>query len=233
MDDATIKKLQQELAAILPGLAKDGALSPADYHKVYQENVFGSAESRSGTGSTNGQTANIRAVMPKIFQGLGVKSLLDVPCGDFNWMSHVDLANISYIGGDIVPEMIEQNKKQFGAENVEFRVMSVTTDPLPTADIILCRDLLVHFKLEDGIKAMQNFKRSGAKYLLATTFPNTEENVDDMFIWRTLNMQKPPFNLPEPLRVINENCTETHLGKVRISSSVDLFTVNYLLSTSE
>ena len=28
--------------------------------------------------------------------------MLDVPCGDFRWMAHVDLSGIIYIGGDII-----------------------------------------------------------------------------------------------------------------------------------
>jgi hypothetical protein len=42
-----------------------------------------------------------------------------------------------------------------------------------------------------------------------TTFTNREENLDlgELF-WRPLNMQKYPFHFPEPIRLINEGCTE-------------------------
>jgi hypothetical protein len=35
-----------------------------------------------------------------------IHSLLDLPCGDFNWMQHVDLQGIKYTGGDIVEALV-------------------------------------------------------------------------------------------------------------------------------
>jgi len=62
---------------------------------------------------------------------------------------------------------------------------------------------------DQAIKAIKNFKKSGSKYLLTTTFTGRSENVDlGNEIWRTLNLELPPFNLPKPKRIINEKCTE-------------------------
>ena len=46
--------------------------------------------------------------------------------------------------------------------------------------------------------------------MLTTTFPGTQTNADlgPEDIWRTLNLERPPFNLPPPVRLINEECTE-------------------------
>jgi hypothetical protein len=56
---------------------------------------------------------------------------------------------------------------------------------------------------------LQNFKTSGARFLLTTTFPKHTKNVDlDHGFWRPLNMEMAPFNFPQPIEVINENCTE-------------------------
>jgi len=75
--------------------------------------------------------------------------------------------------------------------------------------LIFSRDCLVHLSYKDAIKIIHNFKKSGSKYLLTTTFTNREENIDlgDGF-WRVLNLQKAPFNFPEPIKLINEKCTE-------------------------
>ena len=185
-----------------------GKPNTLDFISIYKKNIFGSSESHSGSGSTMEQTAHIRAVLPDLFKELGVKSILDVPCGDFNWLQHVDLGDIRYIGGDIVPQLIEKDQQKFGAENREFRMLNIITDDLPKTDLIFCRDCLVHLNFESGLKAIENFKRSGATYLLTTTFTERGENEDLFGIWRTLNLQKAPYNLPEPLRIINEKCTE-------------------------
>lgn len=179
-----------------------------DFTKIYKKNIFGSSESRSGSGSTMEQTAYIRGIFPDLFKELGIKTILDVPCGDFNWMRHVDLAGAHYIGGDIVPDLISQNNEKHKSGNVEFRNLNIITDDLPQVDLILCRDCLVHLNFESGLKAIENFKRSGSTYLLTTTFSARDSN-DDLFgIWRTLNLQKAPYNLPMPLKMINEKCTE-------------------------
>ena len=47
-----------------------------------------------------------------VLEKLEIKSFLDIPCGDYNWISTVDKIGIQYIGRDIVAEIIESNKKE-------------------------------------------------------------------------------------------------------------------------
>ena len=69
---------------------------------IYERNAWGSKESASGSGSTLVMTESIRTSLPIIFNKYGIESMLDVPCGDFNWMSKVDIQDVIYVGGDIV-----------------------------------------------------------------------------------------------------------------------------------
>jgi len=81
----------------------------------------------------------------------------------------------------------------------------VTRDPLPRADLILCRDCLVHLKTGQVQAALRNFRRSGATYLLATTFTGDHPNVEaPLGGWRPLNLEQAPFDLGPPLRLISE-----------------------------
>ena len=87
--------------------------------------------------------------------------------------------------------------------------MDITTDGLPQADLVLCRDCLVHFSYEQIFRALKNFKDSRSEYLLMTTFAGRQSNSDIVTgDWRPLNFRISPFNLPEPFKVINEKCTE-------------------------
>jgi hypothetical protein len=116
---------------------------------------------------------------------------------------------IQYIGGDIVRELIDSNKKRF--PGVDFRQIDLMNDRLPKVDLILCRDCLVHLPLPDGSKAIDNFYKSGARWLLSTTFTKHSENIDIApGKWRPLNLQLPPFNLPKPVEIIFEGCEEQH-----------------------
>lgn len=180
------------------------------FTRIYERNTFGSPESRSGEGSTLEQTATIRREIPALLRELGAKSLLDAPCGDFNWLREVELGVERYIGVDIVRDLIAADQQRFGGAAREFLCRDLIRDPLPAADVILCRDCLVHLSLGDARQMLLNFKRSGARYLLTTTFTARDENVelDAGMLWRTLNLQRAPFDLPPPLRLINENCTE-------------------------
>ena len=179
------------------------------FARIYQTNLWFDAESRSGTGSNLDETAQLRASLPHLLRHLNTRRLLDVPCGDFNWMSHVDLSGIEYIGGDIVQPLIEANRERHESPARRFMKVDVINEPLPQADVILCRDCLVHFSFANIIAAFQTMKSSGAEYLLTTTFPAREVNKDIVDgDWRPLNLEQSPFLLPAPHSVIVEGCTE-------------------------
>jgi predicted AAA+ superfamily ATPase len=68
----------------------------------------------------------------------------------------------------------------------------------------------MHFSFRDIFAALKNFRASGAKYLLTTTSPGIDVNVDiETGSWRYLNLQTPPFNFPEPLQLIEESRTDS------------------------
>ncbi len=179
------------------------------FSEVYARNIFGGPDSRSGAGSDLVQTEIIRREIPRILREYGVRSMLDAPCGDWFWMSKVDLSVEQYIGVDIVDAMISANRATFGRDGVSFEVRDLSRDKLPEVDLIFSRDCLVHLSFDDAIRILRNFKASGAKYLLTTTFTDRSGNEDlgDGF-WRTLNMQIAPFNFPVPIKLVNEGCTE-------------------------
>src|SRR5439155_1645639 len=130
-------------------------------------------------------------------------------CGDFNWMQHLNLGPVDYIGADIVAALIEENRRMFGSERRKFLVANVIKDTLPAVDLILCRDCLMHLSNEDVVKAIRNLKRSGAMYLLTTTYTARGENAAILTgQWRAVNLELPPFGFPAPLRLINEHCRE-------------------------
>jgi glycosyltransferase involved in cell wall biosynthesis len=179
------------------------------FSEVYAKNVFGGEESRSGAGSDLSQTEVIRSEIPSILRKYGIRAALDAPCGDWYWMQHVDLGIDRYIGVDIVDALIEKNRTLFGRDGVEFASVDLSKDELPSVDLIFSRDCLVHLSYADALKILRNFKASGARYLLTTTFTDRDSNEDlGEGFWRPLNMQLAPFNFPAPLELVNEKCTE-------------------------
>jgi hypothetical protein len=185
--------------------------------------------SESGPGSRLSSTVAIRALLPPLISALGVKSLLDSPCGDLHWMQNITLpSGFSYTGLDLNPERIEINNKlhsQFG----RFLVGDIVLDKLPHADAILCRDCLVHLSLEQGVKAIANFKRSGAKYLVATTYLDCLDNVEvptEGCPWRKTNLELYPYNLGRPQHLILESGTGTEWGFPDYAKSLGVWRIN-------
>ncbi|MFC6283197.1 MULTISPECIES: glycosyltransferase [Polaromonas] len=179
------------------------------FSEVYDKNIFRGSKSRSGEGSDLVQTAVIRREMPRLLRELGIKTLLDAPCGDWYWMRHMDLPVDRYIGADIVEALVAKNREEFGSEKIGFECIDLAEGELPKADLIFSRDCLVHLSFADALKIIANFKRSGATYLLTTTFTARTSNEDlGTGFWRPLNKQLSPFNFPAPMLLINEECTE-------------------------
>ncbi|MEA2206335.1 MAG: hypothetical protein QOE77_3111 [Blastocatellia bacterium] len=179
----------------------------AVFSEIFEKRTWGDDESVSGPGSTLARTATFRDEIALLLEALGTKTLLDAGCGDFNWLKETQLGAIRYVGVDVVPKLIARNQQAFGSDTRTFLKRDMTTDSLPQADVILCRDALVHFSLAEISSAIQNFKRSKATYLLATTFVALGKNTEIVTgSWRRINLQIPPFRFPEPLQVIDEQC---------------------------
>jgi SAM-dependent methyltransferase len=114
------------------------------FSDIYHTNAWQDPESVSGRGSTLARTKVIMSQLPTLLQELGAETLLDAACGDFNWMRHTELGGINYVGVDVVPDLIIRNRQLYEGPSRRFVVLDITRDKLPDADVILCRDCLIH-----------------------------------------------------------------------------------------
>jgi len=180
------------------------------FGKAYSTRVWGSDESHSGSGSELGATETLRSYLPQLFERLGTKTFVDAPCGDWNWMRKVDLSKVTYIGIDIVPGVIARNTKLYQKSNVKFILADLTKDELPKSDLILCRDCLVHLSFKDISDILANFRRSGARYLLASNSPHVQNNTNKItgLGWRHINLMKAPFDFPPPLESFKDHYSD-------------------------
>jgi hypothetical protein len=123
---------------------------------------------------------------------------------------------IKYTGLDIVPEIIEKNQLKFNDPNFNFHLVDLTKGPIPRVDLIITRDCLLHLSYKNILAILTNYKTSGSKYLLVSTYNSAKRkncDVDEFSVGgRALNLQKPPFNFYQPLQIIVEGCTEGNYG---------------------
>lgn len=179
------------------------------FTRIHATNLWGAADSRSGLGSELDATQHLRAAVPALLATLGATSLLDVPCGEFGWLNQADLEGIAYTGADIVEALVARNTARYAGPRRRFLHLDITRDALPVADVVLCRDCLVHLSYANIALAFEQIRLSGSRYLLTTTFPQQDENEEIQDgDWRALNLQRAPFNFGPPLAQIVEGCTE-------------------------
>lgn len=177
----------------------------AKFRAYYLDRGWSDAETVSGPGSTLESTRTVRLQLPVLLADLKIRSVVDIPCGDFHWMREVDLVGIDYQGFDIVPELIESNRRKYQTPTIRFGCLDLIKDTLPAADLVICRDCLFHYATRYVIKAIQNIKRSGSIYLLTTTYSSAAGNteIESTGLFRPINLERPPYDFPTPIRTID------------------------------
>jgi hypothetical protein len=172
---------------------------------IYETHFWVDDESRSGGGSNLYATEKIRKAIPGLFLKYGVRSVLDIPCGDFFWFKEMKLDLDSYIGGDIVSPLIASVAEKYTSPTRSFRVMDLTRDMLPDCDLILVRDCFIHLSFEAIIAALRNITQSKIRYLLTTHYADAV-NVDiETGSYHAVNLFAPPFNFPPALELIDDS----------------------------
>jgi hypothetical protein len=174
------------------------------FRQIARENSWDGTESVSGPGSSMEATSLLRAALPKLLTTYKCRTLLDIPCGDAYWISRTLTGEINYIGADIVPELVERNRASYPAFG-RFEVIDLVSDELPCVDMIMIRDCFIHLPNRMVSIAIENVKRSDARYVLVSTYPHRADNIDiEIGGFRAIDLEKAPFSLPKPLEVIVE-----------------------------
>lgn len=190
-------------------LARIGSVEDRFTH-IYELNKWKDAESRSGAGSSLDATLTLRESLPGLIADLGADRLLDAPCGDYNWFRLVELPDtVSYIGGDIVRDLIASNEAAFGDDRVSFVHLDIAQDSLPASDLWLCRDCLIHLSYDDISGVLKNLEDSNVRYWLTTTHRRVDRNIDiPTGHCRMINLELAPFDFPPPEHYVADDDPE-------------------------
>ena len=149
-------------------------------------------------------------IINKLKKHFGLKKvrILDVPCGDMQWMSRFleTRIDIDYTGIDIVEDLIKHHQKTYVGRPWTFHVADIVTDDFVNDfDLIITRSMMQHLEYADVFNI---FKKLSVKvphrsFLLATTFSNCAKNneLDTNVVgrFRPLNLELAPFRLEPPL----------------------------------
>lgn len=195
-----------KLKTLMAGFRRPAVTRPLEerFTTVYREGSWNSDESASGVGSErgSGQVAHALDILGRMISDLNIRSISDLPCGDFNWMPQLLEAHphIDYIGYDVVTPLILQNQQRHPDRT--FAVLDITTEVPRRSDLIFSKDLLNHLNFDDVRAALENMVASGSPYMLVTNnrgFENEELEADVPNASRHLDLFSDPFRMPDAL----------------------------------
>ena len=193
------------------------------FEEIYHQNIWGKSldgESPffSGGGSHGADVVDsyVKCVK-KFLTNLPRKPVvIDLGCGDFNIGQNFLTLSKKYIGCDVVPSLIEFNKKKYISKNLSFIHLDAVKDELPKGEIVIIRQVLQHLSNSQIQEVLQKVK-SNFRYLILTEhLPKKENfvaNVDipaghliRANINSGLDIEKPPFSVTvKNKKVIDEN----------------------------
>ena len=171
-----------------------------------------SNQSRSGKGSNIERSLHLQNSLKIFFQKKKIRKIIDIGCGDFNWMNNLlkDTEYESYLGIDIVDDLIEKNSQKYGNQKIQFLSKDIVSDDLSfikKSDFILIRHVFIHLDNSSIIKIINKIKNLDFKYLGISSDPKISKNVDlkTEGRFREINLTIEPFNLNKNYEVINES----------------------------
>jgi SAM-dependent methyltransferase len=134
----------------------------AIFDDIYRKDLW---KGGSGTGSGEADTRAYRDFLHNFMRSNGVRSVLDVGCGDWQFSRHMDWTGIAYLGVD-VSNVVLQTTRTFARPGVEFRALNAVADPLPAADLLIMKDVLQHWSNADILALLP--KLPSFRYALIT-----------------------------------------------------------------
>lgn len=115
-----------------------------------------------------------------------IRSVVDLGCGDWQFSRYIDWSDMTYVGVEVVPSVVERNQHEFGNSNIRFQIFELLAK-LPTADLLVCKDVLQHLP-NVTVKSYLGAFRNKFKFSLITNDeePVNLQNIDiDIGGWRT------------------------------------------------
>lgn len=185
----------------------------------------GAFKSASGPGSSREAASASLKLIDEVVVSYEVKSILDLGCGDWNWMNAAkwrQRPKIAYEGWEAHVGLVEYLVSSFGNERTKFFLRDANVHAFPSADLVICRDVLFHLPISTGVELAKRIRAARALFI-STSFPSIERN-DDIVPnsqipgWGhyLVNLDIEPFHFgPFRRRALAENLQDHHAGPSR------------------
>lgn len=203
---------------------------------IYKRNEWGGTPGSfySGEGTHHPDTLRYIQQVNAFIAERKIKSVLEIGCGDFHVSGQIlQNLDVSYLGGDVVDDLIAHHQKNYQTDKIRFQKINAIDDELPSADLIIIRQVLQHLS-NDHIQKILN-KLSKFKYALITEHlpasPQAEYNLDKItgpHIRMKFNsgvfIDKPPFSIRNTETFLEYPHDDTIKGK-RVAATLRTYLV--------
>ena len=164
-----INKISKKLKLLVVNYRYKNLTTREVFEKIYNENQWNKKSNvmNSGPGSHDHMLVDpyinfVRSFL-KVKKNLKV---IDLGCGDFNIGSKIFDLSLSYIGIDIVQNLVEYNKKIYRDEKLNFQCLDFIEQEIPNGDCVILRQVLQHLDNKAILKILK--KITNFKYLILT-----------------------------------------------------------------
>lgn len=153
----------------------------------------------SGGGSSAYHTIPYKAFLESFIQANSIRSVLDIGCGDWQFSQFTNFGPGEYHGYDVVPSVVESNRKAFGSAKRIFEKMPEDIDRLPACELVIIKDVLQHLSNDKIFLFCRKIFPRHKFCLITNSFEklNTPQNID-IFDgeFRCLDLTATPFCVP-------------------------------------
>lgn len=170
------------------------------FTEIYDNGTWGrneNGEGFSGNGSTVTNAAPYMTFLEDFMRSNNVQSVVDVGFGDWTFSQYINWGNIRYIGIDTVRQVIEKNIARFSSPTITFIHGNATFTDLPSADLMICKDVLQHLPIEDIQLLLKHTHKFKHCLITNDINPYTMTSDNRQILrgdYRTLDLSQPPFN---------------------------------------
>jgi SAM-dependent methyltransferase len=186
------------------------------FDTIYREGMWGHRDDApfySGSGSYDPAVQKYVQTIRNLIEERGVKSIVDIGCGDFSVGRLYADAGETYLGVDVAPNIISYNKEAFSTANISFTCADAAREDLPASDLCSIRQVLQHLSNRDIAEILRRV-RVHRLVLITEHLPAPSQlrrpNLDKragpdtrMTFGSGVFVDQPPFNFP--CRVVLEN----------------------------
>jgi hypothetical protein len=155
------------------------------------------ANTPPGFESLESRMKRLAHLIQEFIKNNNVQSVVDFGCGFSSYTKMVDWKGVEYDGFDIVKGVIDYNIHTCATDTFRFHHV-VDGTRLPSADLLISKDVLQHLPTADVQYYLDIFKRNYKFAIIGNdVFPDDNTNGDTPpGGYRALRLDLPPFNWP-------------------------------------